>query len=209
MPGIAPGRAERMKFKEDLIGWINVSGKGWLYRQEVPAHLRKYLPTDVDADYPVITDPDVSADRREKRMDERRKAFRENQTNRLIMDQFVRDAKVTLAADLYKSLEPKAKSLIDGWRREHLLDAPREGAEPDLTMTDGGAIFRSLMNYLDAPARETDTRMHELSIEAMQSKAGRLANNVSPEQFASRIEEFDVKHEAQPASSRRPLYILL
>jgi len=40
MPGIAPGRAERMKFKEDLIGWINVSGKGWLYRQEVASAAR-------------------------------------------------------------------------------------------------------------------------------------------------------------------------
>src|SRR6056297_1642575 len=194
MPGLVPARAERLKYKDDLIGWINVSGKGWLYRESIPADMRKYLETNVDTDYPIITDPDVSADRREKRMEDRRRAFRLNQTNRLILDQFVRDAKISLAADLYKAFEPKAKTLIDGWRREHLLDAGLDGVEPDLTMTDGGAVFRSIIAYLSAPARESDTRSHDLAIEAMQSKAGRLGNNTSPEQFAGRIEEFDVKH---------------
>jgi hypothetical protein len=100
MPGLVPTRAERLEYLDKLVGWAQNSGYGSIFRQEVPALLRKYLPTDVDADYPIISGPGVFDDRKDKRLEDRRKAQRLNQTNRLIYDQMMRDLKMSLAAAL-------------------------------------------------------------------------------------------------------------
>jgi len=102
-------------------------GYGSIYRNEVPAVLRKSLPIDIDAELPIITDDGVSRDRREQRLDERRKAERVNRERRLYFDQVMRDLKVALSAAIYKAVAGKAKNLVNTWRRAYLLDPAPDG----------------------------------------------------------------------------------
>jgi len=57
----------------------------------------------------------------------------------------MRDLKVALSAAIYKAVAGKAKNLVNTWRRAYLLDPvplTADGALPDLSMSDGGAVMR-------------------------------------------------------------------
>eukprot|EP00962_Isochrysis_galbana_P000598 scaffold174_cov99-Isochrysis_galbana.AAC.6 len=85
LQSLAANRAARLEYRDLLIGWANEMGYGSIYRNEVPAVLRKSLPIDIDTELPIITDDGVSRDRREQRLDERRKAERVNRERRVVL----------------------------------------------------------------------------------------------------------------------------
>mmetsp|Transcript_25734 Transcript_25734/g.83125 ORF Transcript_25734/g.83125 Transcript_25734/m.83125 type:complete len:116 (-) Transcript_25734:214-561(-) len=56
LQSLAANRAARLEYRVLLIGWANEMGYGSIYRNEVPAVLRKSLPIDIDTELPIITD---------------------------------------------------------------------------------------------------------------------------------------------------------
>ena len=106
------------------------------------------------------------------------------------MNQAIRQAKIVLAAHMYKAMAQHAKPLVDSWRLKHALDVPPAGEAVDLTTTDGIKIYKELLVFLNNPATAEDLAVHEAGVAA----GDEGPRQFSVDQWSTRINAFQTDH---------------
>jgi hypothetical protein len=192
LTGLTMSKSARDIHKSNLQAWASSSELGTIIRGETPARLLQYAKKSTKY---VSVLPDGATEAQIAARDaELRKISQLNAEDAKYMNQAIRQAKIVLAAHMYKAMAQHAKPLVDSWRLKHALDVPPAGEAVDLTITDGIKIYKELLAFLDRPATAEDLAVHEAGVAAYGRPETKVPDNVSVDQWSTRINAFQTDH---------------